>query len=124
MTAMGVRSSCEASDAKRFSALKECSSLSNMRSKVAASLCISSLPRFKPILAVRSEPSEMASTVSVICRTGLKARRAMSQPTMAVSSTSIGNSTSDRMTMTRTAEKELSVEVMPRSHTSPCGSWT
>lgn len=74
--------------------------------------------------AVRSEPSEMASTVSVICRTGRKARRAMSQPTTAVSSTSTGKSTSERMTMILTAEKELSVEVMPRSQTLPPGFWT
>ena len=124
MTAMGVRNSCEASEAKRFSALKECSSLSNIRSKVAARRCISSLPRFRPMRAVRSEPSEMASTVSVICRTGRKARRAMSQPTTAVSSTSTGNSTRESMTITRTAEKELSVDVIPRSQTFPPGFWT
>ena len=48
----------------------------------------------------------------------------MSQPTTAVSSTSTGNSTRESMTITRTAEKELSVDVIPRSQTFPPGFWT
>ena len=66
ITAVGVRSSCEASEAKRFSLLKDCSRRSNIRSNVAASLCISSRPRRRPMRAERSSPSEIASTVSVI----------------------------------------------------------
>ena len=121
---MGVRSSCEASEAKRFSLLKDCSRRSNMRSKVAASLCISSRPRRSPMRAVRSSPSDMASTVSVICRTGRKARRAISQPTTAVISTRTGSSISARMVITRAAEKSLSALVTPRSQTPPWSSGT
>ena len=91
ITVMGVRSSWEASEANCRSALKECSSRVNIRSKARLSRFISDGPRRRFSLAVRSSPSEMESAAVRMSSIGLNAPRAMSQPPPMVSSSSAGS---------------------------------
>ena len=73
MTAVGVLSSWDASEANCFSVSKECSRRSNIWSKLPARRRASSEPRESPIRRVRSRPSVILPAVFAICSMGSRA---------------------------------------------------
>ena len=93
ITEMGVRSSWEASAVNCFSASKEASRRSNIRSKVFARRVNSLFPGGVSILADRSAASFMLSAVAIISSSGLKALFAIQYPPMVERSMNSGIAT-------------------------------
>ena len=93
MTAVGVRSSWDASEANCFSAAKEASSRANMLSNSLARVWISSRPGPRSMRRDRSPPWRISRAVRVMRRTGKKARCVSQKPPTAASTTKNGSTT-------------------------------
>jgi hypothetical protein len=117
ITATGVRSSCEASAVKRFSASKESSSLPNISSKFSARRENSSFPAGKPILPERSLASFIASAVAFILSSGLKEPFMINQLPSAARMVNTGRVIAETISRYRARYITSGTSVSPRIHT-------
>ena len=119
ITAVGVRSSCEASSVNCCSWSKASCRRANIASNSPASVRISSRPGGRPMRRERSPPARISRAVAVMCRTGANARRVTRYPHTAASTMYAGSTSSAQRHNAPSVLSTAPASVTVRTHSAP-----